>query len=160
MNDVTETELATFVGQHANYYLRAWRPLRSDEAQRGEFNASAFLLSGGWLLYRRLYRAAAILMATVIVESTVSDALFLRAGLREPPRSYTLLMTLIYTSVIGLFANRWYYHHSVRQITALKAAGMASDQVLARRGGTSWLSVILGLLTFMLLLVLLGEALG
>ena len=86
------------------------------------------------MLYRRLYRIAGILMAIRIVAAIA--ALRIVMGSRVAPSSVSLLMLVISGSIVGLFANRWYYNHAVWHVSALKVAGLASDEALARRGGT------------------------
>ena len=156
MSDISEAELVDFVGPRADYYLAAWRPLRSGQVRRGRFNGAAFFLSGIWLLYRRMYMAVTILMVTVIIESLVSDALFARAGLEVAPQSYNQFMTVLYMAVLGAFGNRWYYWHAVRHIRRAQQTDPVSRDVLARKGGISWLGVALGSVAILLVLILLG----
>ena len=151
MSDVSEDELAAFIGPRAPYYLRAWRSLSAHQTNFGGVNRAAFFCSAAWLLYRRLYRLAAIFLGVVLLESIVSAALFRHRGVPTPV-SYDLLTTAIYATVAGLFANRWYYHHARGRITALKNRGIRSPAALAEQGGTSWLAPIVGILAALLLL--------
>ena len=154
MEEVSEEELAAFVGPRAPYYVGAWSDLTKDGSTFGRFNGAAFFLSGGWLLYRRLYGAAAIFLVIVLSESIASEVVFRHWGLESPPRSYDLMMTAIYAGVTGLLGNRWYYKHALRRIRALKASGVTSKPALAQLGGTSWVAPIVGVLAFLLAFIL------
>ncbi len=148
--DVSEEDLATFVGSRREYYLAAWRPIRGGTSYFGKFNGAAFLLTGSWLLYRRLYLITLVIALVALVESIVSEIVLGAAAASLASALYGPLSTLTYMSVIGLFGNRWYYHHAVGQIRALRSTGHSSQQEIAARGGTSWMAVLVGALAVLL----------
>lgn len=152
--DPTTEQLAAFVGPRTAYYLAAWAPLRSGEAVLGRYNVSGFLFGTGWLLYRKLYRQAAVLCVILVVESGISDSIFQSRGYEAAPPSYNFLMMLIYGSVVGTFGNLWYYRAAQRAVQRAPTEPERSLAEIGRRGGTSLRSVVTGLLLFLLLVLL------
>jgi hypothetical protein len=144
----TEQELRAFVGRNADYYLRVWNPALFGQGRVSGFNLFAFLGSGLWLPYRKMYKATFILFVVVLAELLWEQFLFV--GLfRMPgsPRVLTLLVALGVGIVTGLRGNGWYLSHALRVIAEVRSRGFPADvhfQVLARRGGTS-LGASLGL---------------
>jgi len=155
--DVSEDDLGTFVGTRRDYYLSAWRPLRTCESHVGRFNGAAFFLTGSWLFFRRLYGMAVLVVLFALVEGTLSQVLFQWLGLEGTATIYGWLRAPVYMLLIGLLGNRWYYHHAVRQIRAARSRGAVSEQELAAHGGTDWPAAIVGTLISGLALSIVGE---
>lgn len=57
-NEVTAGEAAKFVQKNTQYFMRVFYGIK--EFARSRFNFSAFLFSGGYLLYRKMYKLGAI----------------------------------------------------------------------------------------------------
>lgn len=57
-DDVTFGEASKIVQHNTPYYMRAFSKLRFID--KGSFNFSAFVFSGGWLLYRKMYKQGII----------------------------------------------------------------------------------------------------
>lgn len=57
-DNVTYGDVSKVVQQNTAYYLSVFRNIKS--FGRSKFNFSAFLFSGGWLLYRKQYKAGII----------------------------------------------------------------------------------------------------
>jgi hypothetical protein len=151
--EVTDDALRAYVGARADYYLRMWHSLRTRETSRAGVNKSAFFGGLAWLFYRKIYRPALIVMLIVLIETVVSERLFLSYGYDNPPRAYNLLVILVYSLVIGTFGNVWYYRLAVSRIQ--DAPNGTTSETLARLGGTSWLSIVggVGLLFFVLVVL-------
>lgn len=60
---VTYGDASKLVRQNTNYYMPVFRYIR--QTGRNKFNFSAFLFSGGWLLYRKQYKPGIIVTAMV-----------------------------------------------------------------------------------------------
>lgn len=58
-------DLAKFVANNTPYYMNIFN--RQKVHKRGKFNFSAFLLSGFWFLYRKMYKIGAILTSLTIL---------------------------------------------------------------------------------------------
>lgn len=65
IQDVPAGEVAKLVQNNTQYYLPAFMNL--NRFHRNRFNFGAFLFSGGWLLYRKLYKLGGILTAAMAV---------------------------------------------------------------------------------------------
>ena len=62
---VTAAELSRFVGTNSVYYLPTFSRIKNQN--RGRFHLSAFLLMGGWYLYRKQYLKGAIISAVCLL---------------------------------------------------------------------------------------------
>ena len=65
--DSERRQLRAFVGSKAQYYLDKWTPLLRSLSGNAGFNWAAFLLSGLWLPYRKMYKATLIFYAIIIL---------------------------------------------------------------------------------------------
>ena len=61
IDDIPAREVAKLVQTNTAYYLPVFRNLKSFRKNR--FNFCAFLFSGGWMLYRKQYKAGSIITA-------------------------------------------------------------------------------------------------
>jgi hypothetical protein len=155
--EVTDDALRAYVGARADYYLHAWHPLRTGEATSAGVNKSAFFAGLAWLFYRKLYRPALVVLLIVFIETGISESLFHWYGYDDPPRAYNLLAIFVYSSVIGIFGNVWHYRLAVRRIEG--APPGTTPEALARLGGTSWLSVLGGIVLLFVVLIVLAVVL-
>ena len=133
MDQLTEREITAFVGENAGYYLRMWRArLAGTETDTG-FNWAAFFLGGIWLVYRKLYGAAAFFFGIVVLESVVEVSLNL-------PRAAWYLGTLVVSLIFGTCGNRWYFTRAEKTVSRVRTLGLAPDAelaALARLGRTN-----------------------
>ncbi|QDV38534.1 DUF2628 domain-containing protein [Tautonia plasticadhaerens] len=141
-----QRDLRAFVGSNADYYLRRWTHLLERESAGAGFNLAAFLLSGFWLVYRKMYRVTAIFFAVILLESVVEEVIFVVVlGNEAVPAGRGLVVGLVAAIVCGSYGNRWYYSHARRVISDVRAQGLGEQAVagaLARRGGTSLVAAI------------------
>lgn len=63
--NVTYGDASKLVQQNSGYYMSVFRYMNS--YRRNKFNFSAFLFSGGWLLYRKQYKAGLITTALMLL---------------------------------------------------------------------------------------------
>lgn len=159
--------LRSFVGKRSDYYLGKWgAALRQPGAACG-FNWAAFLFTGIWLPYRKMYRATFIFWGIVIAESVLQEVVFLLVlGATEVPEVLDRIITLAISIYCGSSANRWYLNHATRSIAEIKAKQLdpASEQdMIVRRGGTNlWGALgllILNIAIFMVISLILAFAL-
>src|SRR5262245_35166664 len=69
---LTEAEIKAFVGQNADYYSSRWTPLLEGKDWSG-FNWAACFLSGLWLSYRKMYKAAFIFYGAVFLVTMLEE---------------------------------------------------------------------------------------
>jgi hypothetical protein len=153
---LSEAEIRAFVGKKASYYLRKW-PWSGDNFGRAKgFNWAAFLLSGFWLPYRKMYRTTLIFFS-IIVAMTVLEEIVFAAGLVSESAAtvYDRVTGLIIPIVCGRFGNAWYLAHAKREIAQIRVLGLKDEDyylALARRGGTSVFAAIGFMLFFAVVL--------
>ena len=68
-----ELEYRAFVGRNARYYLRKWSFAPDDSGSTRGFNWAAFLLSGLWLPYRKMYRVTFIFYSILVGTSVLAE---------------------------------------------------------------------------------------
>jgi hypothetical protein len=129
-----EKELKAFVGDEADYYLKAWI-----KGGRVSFNWAAFLFSAPWLLYRKMYGVAVV---------------FLLAGIALVAVLPEIVVTFGFALLCGFYGNWLYYRQARRVVRQVRLQEPVEDtrvKILARRGGTSPIAVFV-----LLLIILLG----
>ncbi|MCH5303861.1 MAG: DUF2628 domain-containing protein [Ruminococcus sp.] len=62
---VTAGEISKFVQNNTPYFIRVFNNIKN--FSKGRFNFCAFLFSGGYLLYRKMYKIGAIITAVMLV---------------------------------------------------------------------------------------------
>src|SRR5262245_40673220 len=154
MEPITEQEVRAFVGRKADYYCRRWLPALAGQGvgqdqvavaglmlsqPRTSFNWAAFLLSGLWLPYRKMYVPTFVFYGVILAESVLEEVLFVGAlGMPEPPAALGHLVGLAAAIVCGSFGNRWYLSHARKVITEVRSQGRPEEEylrVLSKRGG-------------------------
>jgi hypothetical protein len=127
----TEAELRAFVGRNADYYLERWSWLTGPKRSGAGLNVAALLLGWFWLLYRKLYLAAALIFVT--------GYLLFAVGMPLSVLCVALGMSL------GNSANSLYLDRARKVIARARAQCRPGEDhlaIIARRGGTSLLGAI------------------
>lgn len=139
--DSDSQQLQAFVGSNARYYLGKWMPILQSRHTSAGFNWAAFLLSGLWLPYRKMYRVTLIFYAIIILVSTLEEVVFVgMLGEAETPTAFDRAVGLIAAVVCGSYGNRWYLSHARRVLSEVSATGLQGDalvHMVGKRGGTS-----------------------
>jgi hypothetical protein len=141
-----EKEIRTFVGPRADYYVRKWSPVLNRQSASAGFNAAAFVGSGLWLPYRKMWKATFIFYGILTIENVLEELLFPDVLQQLFSAGLSKLVGLAAAIVCGIGGNRWYLSHTRQAIAALREQGLADDafnKALEQKGGTS-LSVSLG----------------
>jgi hypothetical protein len=140
VNEPTEAELRAFFGPRANYYLAQWHG-----TARRRYNVAAFLLSGLWLPFRRLYRHALVLWGGVLGLGLVDYVASANLGRPAIPKAVDLLLTFAIPALCAVFANGWYLARAQDAIASVRVRSLPPEQHLAevaQAGGTrAWHSV-------------------
>jgi Protein of unknown function (DUF2628) len=141
---ISEAEARAFVGKKADYYLRKWGPALELGGPVHRFNGPAFLFSGFWIPYRKMYRVYAIIFG-IIAADMVLEATAVGMGWVDEKTLDALgrLIALGFSILWGVLANDWYLAHMRREIARIRSLGLPDDAyfaALARRGGTSVLA--------------------
>jgi hypothetical protein len=105
--DVTEEDLANFIGDRAETYFRKFRRFRIDEPDRFSFtwNWAAFFFTYVWLAYRRMYAWALItLLYPIVLASVLLLFSLLPDSLRDfLGHAFSLLLPLLALTLILYF---------------------------------------------------------
>ena len=147
-DNVTAGEAAKFTGKNTAYFSMVFQRLR--KFGRGKFGFAAFLFSGVYFLYRKMYGIGIVFSLLVIATNVLSTFIIMTpewsSAVREltsaspdsiandPIYAYSLLgkMAYAYLPIIlngvryvlmlisGLTANRIYYNHSMKRIRRIK----------------------------------------
>ena len=142
----SESEIRAFVGRNAGYYLRKWPVDPNDHGSARGFNWAAFLLSGIWLPYRKMYRVSLIFFSIIVVTSVIAEiAAYAGVAGESAINAWDRFGGIIFSLVCGFFANSWYLAHTKREIAEVRAMGLSDTayfDALARRGGTNLLAAL------------------
>jgi hypothetical protein len=146
---LTEAEIRAFVGKNAGYYLRKWPSAKEQYGRARGFNWAAFLLSGLWLSYRKMYRITFLMFGILVVEEVLEEIAVTSGFANEKSLAVVgRTVGLIFSILCGAFGNAWYFAHARRAIGVIRGRDLPDEayhEALARRGGTSVLAT-LGLL--------------
>ena len=155
INGVPAGDIALFVQSQSPYYISNFAKMSANNS-KVNFNPSAFFLTGGWFIFRKMYALGVIifslfltLYASIIAiyvkivypifskYKTASFDELMQALMDETTGRQQMILniwTLLFALMIllmlfcGLFANRIYLNHTVKRILDInKNANNASD---------------------------------
>jgi|SRR5690606_2305858 len=135
------------IGRNAEYYLERFRRFDAAGKAGASWHWPAFFITFFWLLYRKMWGAAAgyivLVLASYLVLPTVGMVV---AGVGGGLAALLLHLVLVMV-VPALFANVLYYRHCRNRIEdtgALAHDPEARSRELLRRGGTSEVAAAIG----------------
>ena len=146
-DDITAGEAAKYVKQNTPYFVRIFSNIKS--FNKSKFNFAAALFSGGYLLYRKMYKLGALILAievalyagmlyvmianrklftdfmTIYQSGLSKSADFLsKLSAGEAFKLYVpalvYLLLIAMMIIIGANFNRWYMRHCKIEITKIK----------------------------------------
>ncbi|MGB4811426.1 MAG: DUF2628 domain-containing protein [Methylophilaceae bacterium] len=123
-------ETETFVGKNYAYYEKKWANAAVSSIKG--FNVAAFFLGIIWLVYRKMYLYAAIVVGILIIDAVIESYFPL-------PEAMGKAVTWATAAVFGLLGNTWYKTHVDKKIAEIKATTPPEQIVaeLAKRGGVN-----------------------
>ena len=149
-DNVKVGEAAKFIGKSTPYYLMVFNRIKKFGS--GKFNFSAFLFSGAYFIYRKMYVLGIILTLVMISINLGTTAITManynwmsELGYREMFNGIynggfnSDQMTAIFLSAglnmlryaimvfSGLFANKLYYKHCTKKINQIKSTSTESE---------------------------------
>lgn len=122
--------LATFVGANWDLYARKWNAADATGSKHG-WNWPAFLIGPIWIIYRKMYKNAAILVGFYFLLG-ILEAMGVPAGL-------TGIMQLAVAITVAMFANHGYRQFVEERVAQIARTTQESalKAELARQGGTN-----------------------
>lgn len=131
-DDISEEELTTFIGgNNTNYYLKYIDKHKTNKRFLS-WNWPCFFLSNYWLLYRKLYVPAVILISLIFASSQLFRF------------KTQIFLLLILHAILGLFANSMYLNNCERKIKKIRTDLSISNiqeymSKLHKKGGINWI---------------------
>jgi len=145
----SDSLLETFIGEDRIYYLERFRRFQNNGAYVS-WNWPAFLVTTYWLLYRKMWALAiAYLLGFTVLSSFIEYVVAQTISEDAGTLVYFVLTIAVSFVLVPMFANRLYYDHATRKVAAIEALGLSEEQtveLVSKKGGTSWLAVIVTVL--------------
>lgn len=133
---------AAVVGGNFPTYRQRWRLDQGIATGSGTWHWPAFLLGLVWMMYRRMYRLAAMWAGLLLLISVIETLL-------DVPDGLSLIITVALSITTGAFGNTWYLAHCQRLIARARAESPGDEARLHRelsaRGGTSVVATMIAL---------------
>lgn len=166
IDSIPAKDIAIFVGKNSHYYLPRFKQMSQTDGKARSINWAAFVFTGGFFLYRKMYLMGIILIIinavlslpyALLMFSTLNSvsSLDVTSSLFNVETLTTLNMISSFISIslrmfCGFFANNMYKKHTYSKINKIKSEteGQGNDiylEQLAKRG-----SVALKLITVLL----------
>lgn len=146
-NAISKEELAIFIGSNSKYYFKDINKFENKNKFLS-WNWSCFLLSSYWLLYRKLYIPAIILIGIDLVSAKLLEK-----------KVYWIVTMLAIRIMLAIFANSIYLSNCVSKIKNIKTtiinlnAGEYKKNLRKKGGVTLALPIILLILSILSALI-------
>lgn len=131
-----EVDWQLFLGKEFDYYRPIWHKI--EQGHRVQFNIYAFIFSGTWAAYRKMYAVFFVLCFFNISLDYIPVLLgFSGIGTTLIP----LILSWIGFLLWGFFGNLIYYKSAIKKIAAIKAAQHSKsleEQSIIKAGGTDF----------------------
>jgi len=147
---------ASVVGGNFPIYRQRWRLDQGIATGSGTWHWPAFLLGLIWMMYRKMYRLAAMWVGLLLLVSVVETLL-------DVPDGLSLVITFALSITTGIFGNSWYLAHCQRLIAQARTVTGSDDarlrSELSARGGTSVVATLIAIVIAVVLSIV-GAALA
>ncbi|CAH0164214.1 DUF2628 domain-containing protein [Stenotrophomonas lactitubi] len=133
---------AAIVGGNFPIYRKRWRLDQGTANAAGTWHWPGFLFGVIWMMYRKMYRMAAIWVGVLVASSAIEAFI-------EVPDALSLVINLGLSVTVGVFANSWYLQHCQREIARVQSLDTGNDaavrSALAARGDTSVIGAVIAI---------------
>ena len=127
--EVPKEDVIDFVKDNKEYYREKFTQMKNNNMPIS-WNWGAFLFSGFWFLYRKMYLPAAIILLTDTLMTNMTGS---------------RLTTWIISLLCGIFANYQYLDYCENRVSKINKLDCEEKQKrLSKQGGVSMISVIIG----------------
>ena len=154
-------EAAKFIGKNTPYYLLVFNRIKKFNS--GKFNFSAFLFTGAYFIYRKMY-VPGIILSLMMIGIIVGSTAIMLSNSWMTQMEYGELLASVQTNTLGaekmamlflsaglsmlriaimvfsgLFANKLYYGHCAKEINKIKSEHKDGDvnKKLEEQGGVN-----------------------
>lgn len=123
MQSIEQNDLEKFVGKNSDYYLRKFEEIQIT-GNKISWNWPAFFISGYWLLYRKMYIQALIMILGSMVLGCIPFIGW--------------LVPIALPIGMGMYANALYFDHiNKKMIEINKFDSNIKDSLIFKKGGTN-----------------------
>lgn len=139
--------LDIFVGKKADYYNRKWT--KADSKNGVSFNVAAFFLSFLWLGYRKVYQPIILFAVAFLLIDLVLFLTGYEYSLTSLSNPLDQAISIGVTITFAMYGNAIYRSHAKKQIKIINESTpdeAEREKLYAKKGGTSWLGVLIGIL--------------
>jgi hypothetical protein len=155
----TVEEFTAYIGKGSRDYIDAWMPAIEGGGKISGFNFAAFLFSGLWMAYRKMYRYALIFFGVIIAFTLGVIILFLGIlGGNITPPYIIYIFDIIIGVIVGIKGNQLYFSSAMREINRIHAQNLSQEdcmKLIVQKGGTNiWKALALTFLFFVVYIVL------
>lgn len=137
-SDITEDDLACFVGNDVNYYLNIWRSIdagkRTWSWMAFIFSFISILVGSFWFGYRKMYGYLFIYLAIATLLDLLIQSMALSLEL-------SIVLVFIWSVIVGFFAHPLYYRMAQERIRKIKSTTIEpslQQKKIVEAGGTTW----------------------
>lgn len=146
-NNISREEFAAFIGSHNTDHYLHYIPKMENNNRFLSWNWPCFFLGAYWLLYRKLYALASILIILTFTSSRLSGT-----------KTHIFFM-LVMNIVLAIFANAIYINNSKRKIKLVKTtiASFNTTQYinkLHKKGGVNLITPLILLAIYVFFIII------
>ncbi|WP_294271946.1 DUF2628 domain-containing protein [uncultured Chryseobacterium sp.] len=127
----------TYYLEQLNYY---------EQGKRFRFNYASLIFGIFWFLYRKMYLEFFIIYAFYIIETTFENTILIRLIGYEQTKLVNFFVTIILLVILGIIGNNLYIKKAKRTMRRAHAKFQDIEKqksFLARKGGTTFIYVVL-----------------
>lgn len=157
IDDVPVKELAVFVGRGSHYYLPKFKELSQNRGK--SLNLGAFIFTGGFFLYRKMFMLGLLfcgfdilfsIPSSILLYEQMTSQMISGTQLIASNQSVTNLesicsmLILVLRCVCGFFANNLYKNHVFKKIKEIKSTNLQESEyfkTLAKQGSVAMLLI-------------------
>lgn len=118
-----DNDMRYFIDSNSTYYMNKYEDMKM-KGKRASWNWSAFIFSGYWALYRKMYVAGLLMMA---INYTIS---FIPV--------FGDLLSLLFWILVGAYGNRLYLEYVENNLVNIRSLdSYEREKAFKRKGGTN-----------------------
>ncbi len=134
-----------YFGLQSSYYLQKYTLYKS--GQTVMFNIAPFFVGFFWLLYRKMYLYAIVSFGVITASDYGEAYLFEYLSIDyDLQRLISLGITIGFAVLFSLFGNYFYLQKAELEVRGVLSSTPDEDtrmELLTRKGGTSWIPILL-----------------
>lgn len=118
-----DNDMRYFIDSNYSYYMNKYEDMRMS-GKKASWNWSAFIFSGYWALYRKMYVAGFLMMAINYVISFIPV--------------FGDLLSLVFWILVGAYGNRLYLEYVENNLANIRSLdSYEKEKAFKRKGGTN-----------------------